>query len=115
MPALVEELLFRVALLPQPDSGTSLATGLAWGALSTGLFVLYHPLAARCWYPPGRGLFRDGRFLMQCALLGAACVLAYGATGSVWPPVLLHGLAVTLWLWGLGGRARMQDLPQPIP
>ncbi|WP_231594774.1 type II CAAX prenyl endopeptidase Rce1 family protein [Synechococcus sp. CBW1107] len=115
MPALGEELVFRVALLPHPLEGGSLAGAVAWGVLSVGLFVLYHPLAARCWYPPGRGLFRDGRFLMQCALLGAACVLAYGATGSVWPPVLLHGLAVTLWLWGLGGRARMQDLPQPIP
>ncbi|HHG2225342.1 TPA: type II CAAX prenyl endopeptidase Rce1 family protein, partial [Synechococcus sp. WH 5701] len=115
MPALGEELLFRVALLPHPLEGDSLAGAVAWGALSVGLFVLYHPVAARCWYPPGRGVFRDGRFLSQCTLLGMACVLAYGATGSLWPPVLLHGLAVTLWLWGLGGRARMQGLPQLTP
>lgn len=115
MPALGEELIFRVALLPHPLEGESLASAAAWGALSLGLFVLYHPVAARCWYPPGRGVFRDGRFLAQCALLGGACVLIYGVTGSLWPPVLLHGLAVTLWLWGLGGRARMQEQPQPSP
>ncbi len=115
MPALGEELLFRVALLPHPLEGVSLAGAVAWGALSVGLFVLYHPVAARCWYPPGRGVFRDARFLMQCALLGAACVLVYGATGSIWPPLLLHALAVTLWLWALGGRARMQEPLQPTP
>ncbi|WP_255110382.1 type II CAAX prenyl endopeptidase Rce1 family protein [Synechococcus sp. RedBA-s] len=115
MPALGEELLFRVALLPHPLEGESLAGSAAWGALSVGLFVLYHPVAARCWYPAGRGVFGDGRFLVQCTLLGAACVLSYGLSGSLWPPVLLHGLAVTLWLWGLGGRARMQEQPQLSP
>ncbi len=108
MPALGEELLFRVALMPHPLEGGSIASNAAWGALSVGLFVLYHPLAAMVWYPPGRRVFRDRRFLVQCTLLGVACVLAYGTTGSLWPPVLLHGLAVTLWLWGLGGRARMR-------
>ncbi|MFM9103008.1 MAG: type II CAAX prenyl endopeptidase Rce1 family protein, partial [Cyanobium sp.] len=72
MPAFGEELVFRGLLLPQPIEGFSAAATLAWIALSTGLFVLYHPLAARLWYPQGRTLFADPRFLVQCSLLGLA-------------------------------------------
>ncbi|QPN59332.1 CPBP family intramembrane metalloprotease [Synechococcus sp. CBW1002] len=111
MPAIGEELLFRVALLPQPDSGASLATGLAWGALSTGLFVLYHPLAAALWYPAARRVFSDGRFLSQCLGLAVVCLVAYAATGSLWPPVLIHWLAVSLWLGPLEGRLRFDTRP----
>ncbi|MEB3321287.1 MAG: CPBP family glutamic-type intramembrane protease, partial [Synechococcaceae cyanobacterium] len=101
MPALVEELIFRVALLPHPLEGEPPATALAWAALSLGLFVAYHPIAGRLWYPPGRRLFRQPRFLLPCALLGVVCTVAYQVTGSLWPPVLLHGLVVLVWLEGL--------------
>ncbi|WP_259722270.1 type II CAAX prenyl endopeptidase Rce1 family protein [Synechococcus sp. CS-1328] len=111
MPAIGEELLFRVALLPQPDSGTSLATGLAWGALSTGLFVLYHPLAAALWYPAARCVFNDGRFLSQCLGLAVVCLVAFATTGSLWPPVLIHWLAVSLWLGPLEGRLIFMGRP----
>jgi predicted Abi (CAAX) family protease len=104
MPAFGEELLFRGLLLPHPLSGLSPVALLPWIALSTGLFVLYHPLAGRLWYRPGRRLFHDRRFLLQCALLGVACALAYSATGSLWWAVLLHWLAVFLWLEPLQGR-----------
>ncbi|CAK6695884.1 type II CAAX prenyl endopeptidase Rce1 family protein [Synechococcus sp. CBW1107] len=111
MPAIGEELVFRVALLPQPDSGASLATGLAWGALSTGLFVLYHPLAAALWYPAARRVFSDGRFLSQCLGLAVVCLVAFAATGSLGPPVLIHWLAVSLWLGPLEGRLRFDTRP----
>ncbi len=107
MPALGEELLFRVALLPHPLEGASLGAALGWGMLSVGLFVLYHPLAGASWYPAGRRVFRDPRFLLQCALLGIVCVLAYRLTGSLWPPVLIHWLAVVVWLGALGGREHL--------
>ncbi len=107
MPALVEETLFRVALLPHPMEGAGLASSLAWGALSVGLFVAYHPLAGRLWYPQGRRLFDDGRFLLLCTLLGVVAVLAYLASGSLWPPVLIHWLVVVVWLDLLGGRHRL--------
>ncbi|NQV11073.1 MAG: CPBP family intramembrane metalloprotease [Cyanobacteria bacterium] len=106
-PALLEEVFFRVALLPHPLEGAGIFSSLAWGALSVGLFVAYHPLAAATWYPRGRSLFWDPRFLSQCALLGVACVLAYDLTSSLWAPVLIHWLAVSLWLWPLGGRHRL--------
>ncbi|SBO42233.1 type II CAAX prenyl endopeptidase Rce1 family protein [Cyanobium sp. NIES-981] len=104
MPAIGEELLFRVLLLPHPLEGVSPASMAAWGALSVGLFVLYHPVAAQFWYPRGRAVFRDPCFLVQCTLLGAACVLEYGLTGSLWSAAGLHWLAVLIWLEPLGGR-----------
>lgn len=104
MPALGEELLFRVALLPHPLEGVSLVSSLAWGALSVGLFTAYHPLASRLWYARGRRVFEDRRFLVPCALLGVICVIAYQATGSLWPPLLLHWVVVLVWLEVLNGR-----------
>ena len=98
------QLLFRGLLLPHPLAGLTAVQLLPWIALSTALFVLYHPLAARLWYPQGRGLFDDPRFLLQCSLLGLACGLAYCATGWLWWAVLLHWLAVFLWLEPLQGR-----------
>jgi len=83
------------------------AASLAWIALSVGLFVLYHPLAARLWYPQGRQLFRDPRFLLQCSWLGLACALAYSLSGSLWWAVLIHWLAVLIWLEPLQGRQRL--------
>jgi len=107
LPALVEELIFRVALLPHPLEGEHGGSLLAWIALSTGLFVLYHPLAARLWYRRARPVFDDPRFLVQCTLLGLACALVYVVTGSLWPPVLIHWLAVLVWLEPLQGQLRL--------
>jgi predicted Abi (CAAX) family protease len=103
-PSLIEETLFREALLPHPLEGLGPWESAAWGALSVGLFVAWHPLAGRLWYPQGRRLFDDGRFLLLATLLGVACVIAYQATGSIWPPVLIHWLVVLIWLELLGGR-----------
>jgi predicted Abi (CAAX) family protease len=104
LPSLLEELLFRALLIPHPVEGFPWRPELAWIALSLGLFVLYHPLAARLWYPQARRLFDDPRFLVQATLLGLACSLAYAGTGSLWPPVLIHWLAVVIWLEPLRGR-----------
>ncbi len=106
LPSLVEELLFRVVLLPHPGEGAAGGTTVAWGALALGLFVAYHPLAGRLWYPAGRRTFHDGRFLLPCAGLGLVCSLAYLNTGSLLAPLLLHWLVVLVWLDPLGGRER---------
>jgi predicted Abi (CAAX) family protease len=112
MPALGEELLFRVLLIPTQGEGFPWSAQLAWMLLSLGLFVLYHPLAARLWYPQARALFNDPRFLVQATLLGVACSLAYGLTGSLWTPVLIHWLAVVIWLEPFRGRQRLGLAPQ---
>jgi predicted Abi (CAAX) family protease len=108
-PALGEELIFRVALLPHPLEGEPRGPLLGWIALSVGLFVLYHPLASRLWYRQARALFDDPRFLVQCTLLGLACALVYVVTGSLWPPVLIHWLAVLVWLEPLQGRRLLEQ------
>lgn len=107
MPALGEELLFRGALLPHPGEGTPWPQLLAWSALGIGLFVLYHPLAGRLWYRRAERLFHDPRFLLQTALLGVATTALYQASGSLWPAVLLHAVAVLVWLERLGGRQHL--------
>jgi len=104
MPSLVEELLFRVLPLPHPLEGAGAVDLIGWGLLAGGLFVGYHPLAARFWYRQAEPLFRQARFLVPCALLGLVCSIAYLATGSLWPPLLLHAAVVITWLEGLGGR-----------
>ncbi len=116
MPALGEEAVFRAALLPAAAmEGVGPWSSLAWGALSVGLFVAYHPLAGATWYPPGRQLFRDPAFLLSCSWLGAVCAGVFLISGSLWPPVLIHWVAVTLWLWPLGGRLRLRmETPRPV-
>jgi predicted Abi (CAAX) family protease len=107
MPALGEELLFRGALLPHPGEGTPWPQLLAWSALGIGLFVLYHPLAGRLWYRRAERVFHDPRFLLQTALLGVATTALYQVSGSLWPAVLLHAVAVLVWLERLGGRQHL--------
>jgi predicted Abi (CAAX) family protease len=111
MPAFGEELLFRGALLPHPGEGTPWPQLLAWSALGIGLFVLYHPLAGRLWYRRAERVFHDPRFLLQTALLGVATTALYQASGSLWPAVLLHAVAVLVWLERLGGRQRLAIEP----
>lgn len=84
--------------LPHSRRRSQLCELLGLGALNVGLFVVYHPLAARLWDRRQPAVFDDPRFLLQCALLGSACVLAYGFSGSLWAPVLIHWLAVAAWL-----------------
>jgi predicted Abi (CAAX) family protease len=103
-PALAEETLFRVALLPHPSERASLGTRVFTGIMSLCLFVGSHPL--KVWRARSvRGsTFRDPTFLLTAALLGLVCTLAYIGSGSVWPPVLIHWAAVFTWLCFLGGR-----------
>ncbi|MEB3265748.1 MAG: CPBP family glutamic-type intramembrane protease [Cyanobacteriota bacterium] len=113
MPALVEELIFRAALLPQADEGLGVGATVGWLGFSVAAFVVYHPLAGRLWYPPGRRLFHRPVFLAQCALLGLICGLGYLVTGSVWPGVVIHWATVVVWLEWLGGRSLLVRRPAP--
>lgn len=90
VPALLEELLFRV--LPPPR---------LW-PLALVAYVLVHPLNALLFLPSARGVFYDPVFLFLAALLGGGCTLLYRRTRSLWPPVVLHGFVVAGWLifWG---------------
>ena len=102
-PALVEETVFRVQLIPHPVEAVSLKTWVLWMVLSLGLFLIYHPLNALIFYPEGNPTFWNPIFLILAGFLGLICALVYRLTGSLWGIVIIHGLIVFVWLYVLGG------------
>lgn len=107
LPAFIEELVFRVLLLPHPFEGVSGIEWLFWVTLSLSLFIAYHPLNALLFYPQGRNLFRKPIFLVFAGLLGIVCAISYAITASLWPPVFIHWLIVVIWLFFLGGEQKL--------
>ncbi len=112
MPALVEELVFRVMALPYPTGLNPFWPTLAAMGLSLVLFVLYHPLNALLFYPKGRRLFFQPIFLGLTALLGAIATVLYWQTGSLWLITIFHWLVVVVWLMALGGYAQLSNNPE---
>ncbi len=106
-PALFEELLFRALLIPHPFEDVWLQTTFLCAGLSLIVFIVYHPLNALTVYPAGKPTFFQSTFLILAGFLGLACTLTYLLTNSLWPGVILHWLAVTIWLLKLGGLARL--------
>jgi predicted Abi (CAAX) family protease len=103
MPAVFEEFLFRLILIPHPVE-TAIASNIyLWLAISLGLFIIYHPLNALTFYKPGNPTFMDWRFLTLTGLLGIVCSIAYLLTGSIWSAVLMHWVVVVAWLKVFGG------------
>ncbi len=98
VPALAEEVIFRVLPNPHPAEGSRAPARAA--ALSLLAYIAAHPLLAL--FIPAAEVFLMPQFLLLAALLGVACLVAYLRSGSVWPPALLHWLMVFAWL-GLGG------------
>lgn len=106
-PALWEELLFRVILLPHPGEAVSAIARILWSFLGIILFVLYHPFNALTFYRQGYPLFLRPAFLVQAALLGTACTITYLLMGSLWVAAILHWLAVAAWIFCLGGDRQL--------
>ena len=104
-PAFVEELIFRVVLLPQDPTSMRRSRVLAVSAAALALYVAAHPLNALLFRPQALGLFESPAYLALAALLGATCTAAYFISRSIWPPVVIHWLTVLVWLWFLGGQA----------
>ena len=107
IPALIEEMVIRVMLLPHPSEGRSPGVWWLWAGFGLVVFVGYHPLNALTLYPKGDPTFLDPIFGILAGLLGLACTLAYRLTGSLWPAAVIHWLAVVVWLVGLGGFERL--------
>ncbi|WP_165190106.1 CPBP family glutamic-type intramembrane protease [Caulobacter soli] len=99
VPALGEEIPFRGLLVPGRDE-----TSNPWPAiaLSTALYVAWHPLEALTFLPQA-AMFLHPDFLACTAILGLACALMRWRTGSLWPAVILHGGFVAVWQTWLGG------------
>lgn len=108
-PAITEEIVFRVLLLPHASENYSTIYLTLWGSISLAIFILYHPLNALSFYSAGRKTFFNPIFLTLAAILGIACTLSYWQSGSLWPPVLIHWLVVVVWLTLLGGYKRLNS------
>lgn len=109
VPALMEETLFRVLLLPKPEY----AYFYGWAVWGLVLFILAHPLNALLFFPHRRDTFFNPHFLALTGLLGLICTIAYQQSESLWLPVLLHWIPVGVWLLLWGGLERMS--PQVSP
>ena len=103
-PSLPEEIIYRVLLLPHPSEHFAFAARFFWGGAALLVFVAAHPLLAFVARPWSRRIFYRPAFLTIVALLGAACTLAYLATGSLWAPVALHWATMMGWKLFYGGR-----------
>jgi predicted Abi (CAAX) family protease len=99
VPALGEEIPFRGLLVPGRDEARRPWAAIA---LSTALYVAWHPLETLTFLPHAT-MFLRWDFLACTAILGLACALMRWRTGSLWPAVLLHGGFVVVWQTWLGG------------
>jgi predicted Abi (CAAX) family protease len=109
LPAIVEELFFRVLLLPHPNEITNFFKWGLWAFFTILLFVIYHPLNAKYFYKAGFPTFCNPVFLGLAALLGIACTIAYGLTGSLLVIVVIHWVIVVFWLIVFGGIAKLSE------
>jgi predicted Abi (CAAX) family protease len=104
-PAFVEELIFRVVLLPRRPSAMPRTKLIAIAVVALALYVVSHPLNALLARPAARVVFESPGYLALVTLLGLACTAAYWISRSIWPAVAIHWLTVVIWLWLLGGQA----------
>lgn len=107
MPSFVEELIFRVVLLPSPHTEMLKSEWIIWAIASLIVFIICHPLNAKTLYKAADPTFLNPTFLTLAGLLGAACTIAYVLTGSLLTITLIHWVAVVLWLMALGGMERL--------
>jgi predicted Abi (CAAX) family protease len=105
-PALLEEIFFRVLLLPNPKVNLSIYAYI-WISFSLILFIIYHPLNAITLFKSGRKTFFDPIFLSLATLLGIICTITYLQSASLWTPVVLHWIIVVVWLTCLGGYKQL--------
>lgn len=108
-PATLEELVFRVLLLPHNTEQASLINQLSFGSISLILFVIYHPLNATFFIKNARATFSNFTFLSFVAILAISCNLSYSKSGSIYPPIIIHWSFVLIWLLCLGGYQRLHD------
>ncbi|MBL1177402.1 CPBP family glutamic-type intramembrane protease [Pantanalinema sp. GBBB05] len=109
LPALLEEWLFRVLLLPYPRAGVTGQMWITWAIVSLTVFVAYHAIVAKTIAKHRASTLLHPIFLTLTGLLGVACTLAYWLTGSLLLITLIHWAVVVVWLTLLGG---MEKLPR---
>lgn len=106
VPALLQEYVFRVLLIPYPKPWIPEGVWWAWALLALGLFVAFQVVYARWLRPNLLPTLTHPSFLLLITLLGITCTVVYRLTGSLWTITLLHWLVVSVWWLLLGGRSR---------
>ncbi len=102
-PCLLEEAFFRGLLIPRNARDHGVTHAIGYTALSTTLFVAWHPLNATVMESSATPLFWKPAFLFIVALLGLSCSIAYIVSRSLWVPILIHWATVVVWVFFLGG------------
>lgn len=94
------ELIFRGLLL------STLAQFIArWAAwISTGLFVVYFPIFGLLNETKWNGAFQTPSFWFSMLIFGIILSHIRIKSASLWPVILIHGLAAATWMVFLGGR-----------
>ncbi|MGM0774202.1 MAG: CPBP family glutamic-type intramembrane protease [Pseudomonadota bacterium] len=109
-PSLLEEAFFRGVLIPRNILASGHAKA-AWSvAISTLVFVAWHPFNALAFNPTAISLFLNPWFLVMVGAMGVTCGYAYAVSRSIWVPVIIHWAAVTVWALFLGGRNLVLEL-----
>lgn len=100
MPGVVEELMFRVLLVPRATESFLIWQRWGWIGGSWVLFLLYHL------HPLTPLFFREPAFLIGAGLVGIICTVSYIQSRSLWVPAVIHWVIVANWLLLLGGLAK---------
>ncbi len=103
-PSLLEEAFFRGVLIPNNTKNKGYRYVVFYTALSTLIFLLWHPLVALTINPAAREIFLNPSFLLIVFCLGLVCSLSYIYSRSLWWPIVIHWLTVLLWVLFLGGH-----------
>lgn len=106
-PAIAEEFLFRVLLVPHKSEDVSMAVQFFLSFISLLLYVLSHPLNAITFYKKGDSTFKNPIFLLLTFILGSVCTFSYIQSGSIWTSAVIHWLTVLGWLLLLNGYAAL--------
>jgi len=109
-PSLLEEVLFRGILIPNNAATQSKNRIVAYIAISTAAFVLWHPANALTINTAAAPVFLNPAFLLIVALLGITCSVSYILSRSLWTPIIIHWLTVVVWVIFLGGRNLLLEL-----
>ena len=109
-PSLLEEVFFRGSLIPNNTVTQSKSRIVAYIAVSTAAFVLWHPANALTINTTAAALFMDPAFLLIVAMLGITCSVSYVLSRSLWTPIIIHWLTVVIWVIFLGGRNKLMEL-----
>jgi predicted Abi (CAAX) family protease len=83
---------------------------IAYIAISTAVFVLWHPANALTINTAAVPVFLNTAFLLIVALLGITCSVSYVLSRSLWTPIIIHWLTVVVWVIFLGGRNLLLEL-----